>query len=832
MGHRLFFLIRMTYKNIIRYRLRGILMFFSFTMLLVTLFLGFSMNAFSTAYYTEGPMNTYAPYDLTMGVNTNSNTRYFSTRQLMEAETTGVIEAIVPFFEVSTMASNTHGVRTYVTSLASTLDALRSVTNGIPSHMTTLGDNDVIITRTLATSLDLSVGSPLAINVGNAGTNYQVSLIIEDNRLFRGDTLFVNKASSIRMFISAISPELSSLPDIFFTNIHNRVYLASADGKHDEAFELLSSLDAYQSLEIKETVNLEAIDQLIRRSTSVFNVIFWMMVATVIFVMQTTFLLFFEEKRQTFAITSLLGGKPGFSYLSVMIETAIYFLVALFVSIHLSNLVFRFGIAATSRSFDFSIPDRAILTGILIAVLIFLCVAIFNLMRMPTDQLIRLSKAESGHPKGHITQSISLFVGALIFYITVKVIIAFDESVLIEAVLLLVMGLALLRVMSVMIASRLQKTGKRPLLGLFMRVLISKKAFSRWLSVMMISVLSIFLLVQTHHHISQKIDRIEEEFVIDFALINIMNRYLETANELAMRDDIDISKKAMVLNHISISGQLETLSWMYAIEDHAINQFFDFGIPDDLIAELDQDERLVILLPMRYKALLGYDVGDVITFDLAPKSQSVPMTIVGFFAKEIGDTAFTNLRLFDTFDDLSDNAILINAKDDREELKDSLIDDYAPSLVVVLDFEDAFEAKQIEISQALGYVTLILGVMIGCFVLAVVVHTILLFEASKQNISRLMVLGVSKSKAQRLVILEKSVFLFLIFLISGIILILLIGLVSPLVIYFNDYELVVFSPLAFGRGMMIALPVYAISVMAFLGLLHRTHPSYILRSTS
>ncbi len=803
-------------------------MFFSFTMLLVTLFLGFSMGDFSRAYYTEGPVNTYAPYDLTMGVNANSNTRYFSIRSLMEADTEGVIEAIVPFFEVSTMASNNDGTRAYVTSLSSTLDALRSVTNGIPSNLATLGDHEVIITRTLATSLDLSVGSTLAINVGNAGADYNVSLIIEDNRLFKGDTLFLNKASSIRMFISAISPELSGLPDVFFTNIHNRVYLASIDGKHDEALALLSSLDAYQSLEIKDTVNMEAIDQLVRRSTSVFNVIFWIMVATVIFVMQTTFLLFFEEKRQTFAVTSLLGGKPGFSYLAVVLETSVYFLVALFGSTYLSNLVFRSGISATGRTFDFAIPDDAILKGVIIALLVFSSVATLNLMRMPSDQLIRLSKPENGHSKGHIKGSIILFLGALLVYITVNLII-FDESVLIEAVLILVMGLSLLRVASVFVASRLQKTGKKPLLGLFMRVLISKKAFSRWLSVMMISVLSIFLLVQTHHHISQKIDRIEEEFVIDFALLNIMNRYSETATEIAQRDDIDISKKAMVLNNVTLSGRVETLSWMYAIEDNAIDQFFDFDISDDLINALEQDERLVILLPMRYRDLLGYDLGDVILFDLTPRSQSVEMTIVGFFAKEIGDTAFTNLRLFDSFDDLSDNAILINAKDDCDQLKDALIDTYAPSLVYVLDFEDAFEAKQTEISQALSYVTLVLGVMIGCFVLAVVVHTILLFEASKQNISRLMVLGVSKGKAQGLVILEKAVFLVLIFIISGVALVLLVGLVSPLVIYFNDYELMQFSNIAFVRGMLIALPVYAISVVVFLGMLGRTHPSDVLR---
>jgi putative ABC transport system permease protein len=256
---------------------------------------------------------------------------------------------------------------------------------------------------------------------------------------------------------------------------------------------------------------------------------------------------------------------------------------------------------------------------------------------------------------------------------------------------------------------------------------------------------------------------------------------------------VSVSDKATVMRGVSVSGQTETLGWLFSLEADAIGDYFGFDISGDALIGLGRTDVPVIVLPMRYQALLGYDVGDPITFDLSPDMPGVTMTIGGFFEKEIGDTAFTNIRLIPSLSPYPDNAILVNASGDRQALKDTLIDAYAPSLVVVLDFEEAFQEKADEIISVLAYVTLVLAVMISCFALSVVIHAMLLAQALQGPTARMRVLGMTDRRIVFLSLIRTALVASVSIVVSGVATFFLMNRVTALVIHFNDYEKVAFD---------------------------------------
>jgi cell division protein FtsX len=74
----------------------------------------------------------------------------------------------------------------------------------------------------------------------------------------------------------------------------------------------LHDLPGYSNLFIRETINLEEINEMIDRNLAVFSVIFVIVIFAILLVMSTTMMVYFEEKKKMVAIIDLLGGRSVF----------------------------------------------------------------------------------------------------------------------------------------------------------------------------------------------------------------------------------------------------------------------------------------------------------------------------------------------------------------------------------------------------------------------------------------------------------------------------------------------------------------------------------------
>ncbi len=339
---RLGFAFRFAYRNIIHYRLRSILIFFSFTALFTALLIGFSMPDYFKDYYYGSLESRYGNIDLVMRASPNGNTRFFSLRTLYDDPLLDDhVKEYAPFFEVDTLVEIEDQTKVYLKAMASTTEELMKITG---LELPEIGPKETILTETIARRHGLEVGDTLNMVIGEADQELEVVRIVSDTGLFSGDTIFIDREGSLRLFLRAIDSPYANAPWVLLDNIYNTVYFSLyEDRDYSKTRAELQDIEAFSNLEFEETINARAVDQLVRRATSVFNVIFVIIVFAILFVLQTTFLLFFNEKRRAFGITAILGGRRPFTYSIALIEIAIFYVITLLTSHWLSNLIIREG---------------------------------------------------------------------------------------------------------------------------------------------------------------------------------------------------------------------------------------------------------------------------------------------------------------------------------------------------------------------------------------------------------------------------------------------------------------------------------------------------------
>jgi len=828
------FSFRYAFKNIIRYRLRSILLILSFIALFVSILIGASTQMFVKSYYYADLENKYRNIDFSMGVTLNSNLRFFSIRALNDADDLDLyIEDYVPFFEMDTLVE-INGEKQYVKTMSSSLDQLAKVSNPIHYAQATLTETEVIITQSLANQYNLQLGETLSLYLGNATKDYTIVDIVDDGGLFQGDTIFLNKAGSLSFFLSALNPSLSSLNPALLVNIYNQVYFdVNSDTTYNQAMSFVSGIQEFSNLKMQLAIDTDAVDQQIRRNVAFFDLIIVLVFLVILLVMQTTFLLYFNEKKKGFAIVNLLGGTNRFAYSTVLIEIMIFFIISLLSSIFIANTVMQKGLTYVGSNATYSLELSTILKTMLITTLIFIATSLYYFTSAKKESSIQQSMSLGIEKEIHLKPQIIILSSSLVLYFLLELSIVYDWMGNYRSIIQSVASIAILFSLAFLLiylfAKSWYKNKKPQAFALHLKILLSKKSFYQYISVILVCFMSILLLVFSNDHMDKRIENYKNEFDIDFVLTNFVSRYDQTYTEISTLNQVSQISKVGYLKDIEFVSFKQNISSLISINSREIDDFFNFDLSEESLISLESISQLSILLPERFNQLYDIKMGDSINLYISPNHPNVTFNVAGFFKKEIGDLAFTNLHLFTEFSDISQNALFVNSSDNKTALKNELISSFSKNMVYILDYQFIVDAKETEMRTTTDYLTIILSTIIGCFILSIFNHSILLLGQMKETYARLFVLGFSK-KRMLIALIKESILIFTILLFTSIISFILISYqITPLILISGEYELMQLSLHSILLGSLIIAIVFILTKIAyFLGVL-RINPSDVVK---
>ena len=806
--NKILFAFRFAYKNIIHDKIRSLMILFSFVAFFVVLLLGFSNRDFFNRYYYDELEQKFQHIDFQMTTSENNQIRFFSIANLNQMNLEGVIESYVPFFEIQTLLELPNNDFTNVKVMASTLNHLKTVSNQSFYPGNELLNDEIIITRSFANQHGLKLGHLVELHAGRASKSFYIVEIVADGKLFQGDSVYLNKDASLSFFLEAINPQYAGISPHLFANIYNKVYFELADGSSYEDAEALLTLDPqYDQLRFSSVINHDAINQNINRNVSVFNILLFIVLFSIFLVLQTTFLLYFNDKQKIVATLKMIGGSYTYAFFIFCIELMLFLLISLLLSQWFAYLILKEGIRLLNSSLVYQIPFSSIAYAFIVALLLCIVTIFYYTNQFKKRSLVEQRKTDRVSKKSHfklylLSLCMSLLIFALFSFPRINIILSNYVSVFLIFLSVVIMFLIALVFINLFFARKKVST-----FMLYMKMLVSKRTFFQYISIIMISFLSILLLVTGNRYMHERKENIESEIQIDFMLFNFSHLFNETYEKMNTLEGVEHASKVLLYQNIELVDFDENIRFLVSLDKNELQHYFSIPLNESLNS-LDRDDKLVILLPERFHYIYQIEKGDLIRLSLFPSEADVIFEVSGFFENQLGSLALTNIHLIEEDDQLKYNAIFVNGNTDHNVLKQQLILNFSQQLIVIFDFNTYIRTFVSDLNTVINYLTFILSIMVFSFILSILNHSAILRQQMKNDFAHMSVLGFRKKLLRYLVIKENTV-LFSIFAFSSFIgFILLSTQLTTFSILFKEYEKMTIHFESLINGFIIILMVF------------------------
>jgi hypothetical protein len=317
--------------------------------------------------------------------------------------------------------------------------------------------------------------------------------------------------------------------------------------------------------------------------------------------------------------------------------------------------------------------------------------------------------------------------------------------------------------------------------------MLTKSTFKHYLNLVLIAFLTILLLVFANDYMVQRAEAYQQTYELDFIIGNITSKYDDKYIEIESIYEVEDISKAGLFQEVKIANENQTIKQLISMNSEDIQKFFHTNISDDALRDLNKVTTLYVILPDRYTYLYDYHLGDEIEIYVNGEYKEQTFIIAGFFEKQLGDLAFTNLHhIYDEGDIY--NVFLVNASGQKNTLKDILLDAYSQELISIFDVEDEMAPLIFEMRRVTTYITFILAIIIICFLVALMNHSILLYHDLKEIYARMFVLGIDKKMMTKSLIKVFVTIFLVLWLISTIGYVLIAVKMSDLAILFGEYE--------------------------------------------
>jgi len=337
------------------------------------------------------------------------------------------------------------------------------------------------------------------------------------------------------------------------------------------------------------------------------------------------------------------------------------------------------------------------------------------------------------------------------------------------------------------------------------------------------------MIIHTNDYMKIRISTFESEYKIDYILTNFITRYEDTYIDVQTIDSVESVTKAGFYQHVDFGHETDKIRTVISMNIFEINTYFALDFDQSSVDKLSQSEYLVIVLPQKYNSVYRMDIGDEILLSFSSTMKDIPFTIGGFFEKQQSNQAFTNMHLINGYETTTYNALLINRTADEVGLKTELINRYGQNMVYIIDFKEIISINVFEMIQTTSYITLILSVIVLCFILTIVNHSILLLGQMKNTYAKFYVVGLSIKGIQKYLVKESLLLFVLLYFTSTIGYILIASQLKGLLIFLGEYENISIYFNTIWTSGLVLIVVYALTKIVYLQGVSQIEPSNVLK---
>ncbi len=790
--HKIFFILKFSYRNMMSHPLRTVLLWFGFLGVSLTLFLVFSMNPMMFNYYLGRVEKRYQDVDMVVEVSSTGDARFFSTADFDENDISSIIKRYDAFFEFDILAT-TENDESYVHVYASNIDSLSYISNQDISQ-TSLLDHEVIVTKSYADDHQLQIGDEITLNASDSFKTFEIIDIIEDDFMFQGSSIFIDKQTSISFFLETLSPTLAGFPPSLLTHFYNRVYIELNDDiTYDQAYEVFQNYLGYQSLNYIETYNMNQILTDTNQMTALFDVVLIFVFFAIVLVLSTTLQVYFYEKKKMSGVIHVLGGKPRFSMSVMMTELITLSSLGFLAGWLLTQKLINFGFIYLESSQTYQLSRRDIGLSLLIFFILFLVTTLYQVFRNMRHHEIRMLKDEGVEKPIHIKSRLVMLMTIIAIYaiLQIPIFITFLDMYKILMEMLLI-GFFLFEAMtlSVNLLSNIKVSNKYLIRQkLLFKKILNKRQFYQYISTTMIVFLMTFLLIFASSYMKIRIERLESEYQFDLIVTRIISEQDQIYQEISEIEYVDHADQIGYFENVETNFENESLEQVVSIDISHIVYYFNFDIDQSIINTFEQATTPQILLPMRYHKIYNQNIGDHIYLDLGPNYKDTIFRIAGFYEKQGIELAFVNLYPFEQFNQIKTNSILIDTKE-KQIVKEELISTYGQKMIIVNDYvEDVVHPMTSVMAKVVNYLTILTGFLMLSFMVTLFNHTSMLEHILAPDNAKIYTLGLSKKDIIKHQVITQIIIYLCSLIITILVFIALYHLFTPLLIIFKTYEL-------------------------------------------
>lgn len=824
------FLFRLAYKNIISTKLRSIILFITFIILLFLSIIAFSTKPFLYDYYHHYHFGKYKNIDLYLTYDENSSVRFFSIRELINnINIEEDFNFIAPFFETTSLIELKDNDLSYVKIMAGNIEALKNINHHIPDDLSNINANEIIITTTISELYNVRKNDNIKLFVGNEAVNFKIIEIIKDDGLLYGETVFIDKDSYISSFLNASGKNYG-----LTKNIYNTVYFDIKDkSKIQDIKNEIESIPYYRDLHltIKETFNNELIQESVGNISSLFYLAYIFILFAIILVLQSTLTLIFEERKSQIGIIKILGGNNRFSFIAILIEFLIYSLPAIIISYLIGNLIVNSGLKYIGSSLRYQIPLKSTIYGTLLVFFGIIIITTYNYLRIFKTSHIKLSTNHRINYKENSLINFIIFLISIILLISIKYIkLDIEVKALIYIILAFILIFLTCRLLLTILKYILKYKKRKNLFTLISpNVLNDNKIVKQVINVLIISFIIIVFLSGLRDYIYKRGNLIKDNINIDIAITNVVNKMDVTYNELKEHENISSIDKAYLYKNVYIKEVNAVFWYNVSVDANKINNYFNIHVDSKIIDLLNDKNTPYILLPIKYHYIYDLNIGDKVTLTLNNSYDNEEFHIVDFIDIGISDFIITNINVLNKYKELNPNSILLNLNNNDKDFRIDFIKEYNKNMYQVIDFNLLIGNMINLFYEIMQYLIYIIIVMIICFMLTIFNNSILQFNNLKPLYSRLRVLGCPYQKLTKNIIYEILVIALIISLSIIIMLPIINNNFHYLLLFFNSYEKIYINSNSTLIGFILAVIMYFISYLYYFHQLKNLNYSNILK---
>lgn len=793
---------KMIYQTIIKHPFKTLMMMVGIMGVALTVLLSLSVKPFLEKYEYNRVYQKYGDIDLTMSVGPYSQARFFSISPLLNDSYFVNNEDVdyVPFFEFDVLIDNS---KDFVRVFSSKNEYLSKLFVDIEP----LKSDEIMITKSLSLSLNKNQGDLFKLKVGDDTISYTIRHIVEDQTIFTGDSVYIDKEVGLVSFLKILEPAIADWPNRILNNIYNRVYFMTPDNQIDETYDHIKAIMAYESLVVDKTLNSERINQRIEETFPIFLIVIFGLGILMLLVFQTSLNLYFEEKRTTFRIFNILGASKAFSLFYVMIEMLSLITVSYFIALLIGNSVFKYGTSVLSSSFVYRLSiGHKLLTAMMMAIF-FVCAYLFYHFKYFKSKSLS-SQKDMSHKAHHFSKTKCIM---LIMMLISYIILLFNQHLKTSVVrIILVFGIVYLSLplLFILLYKAINQLFKDKLISFKYKITALSKQYLNFNYVFLIALVSCMFIIGTQLTINEGVDSQPEFYQIDYALINY-HQSIEGFE--AQVQDIPGVTQVLKVNlyqetYLLIDGDVNLLHHIVASDDPEVKTFFDVTIDDNVIKKLGDEEKNKIIIHQTFSKIYNLEVGQIIDVSLGDgRIQS--LEIVGFYNGYSKWLAITNYRYENqAFDTL----IIQTRSEDKANVHTMLLDQYGTDMIKIVDYERSVTEQVSNLKYMINFLSYILIIVFSCFVLTLLNHVVLLLNTVKKDNDKLSVLGANKKTLANQFYLINSLTGILVVGLSVIGLILIKDEMLNLTLLFKQYQPLTNNGMVYVFGMIFGIVMMVI----------------------